>query len=242
MRPKDPKTRKNVLCLSKDIPKALKEMLKIRDDFVVLNESIDAFIEYERSLKLMKKKKCALSVSNTKDSFVFIRSYDHQPLEILKFKIIKSLSSSDFSTIPAEFYSKYFILCQNIENKRIENFFIDFFSQSSTKVNISGVKYAWVIAADSEGKVFTLKYVRVLNDFSVEDIGPLFEMKLEKEFYCGDDLYEKAYVSDKEKKQKNVSKNVFKDKIGKLHIDKQDLNDINHKKSRAYKKMEEVKK
>lgn len=234
MRPLNPKTRKNVLCLTKSIPKALKELLTIRGDFTTLDESIDAFSDYEKALKLMKKKKSVISVTHNKNTLVFIRSFDYQPLEILKFTILNALSSTDFNSIPAEFFSKYFIISQNIENKRIENFFIDFFSQRTVKIDIESVKYAWIISSSSKVE-YNLKYVRVLNDFSVEDIGPSFDLKLEKEFYCGDEIYSKAFSQDKPVKQKNVSKNVFKDTVGKLHIDRQDLNDINLKKSRAYK-------
>ncbi|ELA41366.1 uncharacterized protein VICG_01607 [Vittaforma corneae ATCC 50505] len=240
MRPKNPKARKNVLCLSKTMPKPLRELLTIRGDFLALEEDIDCFADYEKTCKLMKKKKCALSVASTKEHLVFVRVYDYQPLEILKFRISKSFSSADFGSVPAELYSKYFVICQQIENKRIENFLVDFFSQHSTKVNIDSVRYAWIIGQTSHQseRTFTLKYVRVLNDLSVEDIGPHFELVLEKEFYCGDELYEKAFACSQPAKQRNVSKNVFRDTVGKLHIDRQDLNDINLKKSRAYKKIE----
>lgn len=240
MRPKNPKVRKNVLCLSRAIPKPLKELLTIRGDFTALEEGLDSFADYEKTCRLMKKKKCALSVASTKDHLVLTRAYDYQPLEILKFRIAKCLSSADFSPAPAELHSKYFVVCQQIENKRVENLFVDFFSQSSTKVNIDSVKYAWVVSqsGSQHERVFTLKYVRVLNDLSVEDIGPCFELVLEKEFYCGDELHEKAFAHNKPRRQKNVAKNAFKDAVGRLHIDRQDLNDINLKKSRAYKKIE----
>lgn len=234
MRAKDPSTRKNVLLISKVPSKAIKELLTLRRDFISLEEPDS---DYEKTCKLMSKKKCALCIESTPNKIVLTRTFDFEPLERIEFRILKSMSSSDFTTVPAELFSKYFLICQNVENKRLENLFIDFFNQPSTKINIDAVRYAWIISERQEDvRIITVKYVRVLNDFSVEDVGPFFELEVTKEFFCGDELYEKAFSQHKAKKQKNVKTNVFKDKIGKLHIERQDLNDINHKKSRAYKK------
>lgn len=216
--------------------KALKELASIRDGYVSLNENLNPFADYENVIKLMKKKKAVLSVSNYKENMVFMRCFNDQPLEILNFKVLKAMSSSDFDTIPAELFVKYFVLVQNISNPKIENFFIDLLSQKTLKINLDAVKYAWVI--NETNGVFTIKFVRILNDNSVQDIGPYFELKLENEFFCGDELYEKAFETIKPVKQKNVSKNVFKDKVGKLHIDKQDLKEVNLKKSRAYRRQD----
>jgi len=234
MRTADPKTRKNVLYLAKQSSKPVKELLTIRGDFVALEESN---LDYEKTCKLMKKKKCALSLELNGDKLAITRIFDAEPLERTEFRIQKAQSSSDFATVPAELFSRYYVVCQNIENKRMENLFVDLFSQCSSKVNLDAVKYAWIInESQADGRVITVKYVRVMNDFSVEDIGPYFELVPTSEFFSGDELYEKAFSQPKAKKQKNVSKNVFKDKIGKLHIERQDLTEINHKKSKGYKK------
>lgn len=236
MRPQDPKRRKNVLCLAKSTSKAVKELLTLRNDFHTLEEDIDAFSSYENACKLMKKKQCALLINPKKDHLEILRAYDHQPLEILRFKIVNERSSADFKdTVPPELFVKYFIVCIGIQSKRIENVFIDLLSQKSTKIDIESIKYSWIISQDEKTNIYTVKFVRVLNNNTIEDIGPYFELELVKEFYCGDEIYEKAFSVEKPKKRKNVSKNIFKDTVGKLHIEKQDLKEINLKKSRAYK-------
>ncbi|KAM0681019.1 rRNA-binding ribosome biosynthesis protein rpf2 [Glugoides intestinalis] len=240
MRQKDPKTRKNLLCLTKSITKPLNELLHLRGDFFTLEESIDALSSYEKACKLMKKKKCALLLTAVNDSLCIARTYDYQPLEILKFKALKSLSSSDFDTVPAELFAKYAVVCIGLKNKRIENLFVDLFCQKSVKIDIDSVKYSWVISQDEKTAIYTIKFVRILKNSSIEDIGPCFELQLEKEFYCGDDLYEKAFAVAKPKKQKNVTKTAFKETIGKLHIEKQDLKEINLKKGRAYKHLNKL--
>lgn len=235
MRAHDPKARKTSLFLDTAnslCELSLKELFSIRGDYKTIPEKLDAFTDYEKACKLMAKKSCVLSASGFKDTLTFARCFDNQLLECIKFKVLKTLSSADFDSIPAELYVKYMVLTQNVSNKRIENLFIDFFSQKTVKVNIEAIKYAWVIS-ETKG-IFTIKFVRILNDMTVQDIGPYFELKVEKEFFCGDELYEKAFEVHKPHVQKNVSTNATKDKIGKLYIDKQDLKEINLKKSRAY--------
>lgn len=239
MKTKDPKLRKNALFIDTSnfiSESSLKELVNIRGDSKIVSEKIDAFSDYEKVCQLMAKKKCALCVSGFKDSLVIARTFNNQLLECIKFKVLKALSSADFESIPAEMYVKYIVLIQNVTNKKIENLFIDFFNQKTTKINLDALKYAWILN-ESKG-LFTLKFVRILNDKSIQDIGPYFEMQIEKEFYCGDELYEEAFEVSKPKVQKNVSTNATKDKIGKLYIDKQDLKDVNLKKSRAYRKQD----
>lgn len=227
-----PPSRKTLLSISREPHKTVRELLTIRGDCCSLKEDFDAFSSPERALKLMRKKNAALLISSTPSSITVGRMFDAELLELIRFKTLSALSTSDFPTLSPELYVKYFLVLQNIESKRIENLLIDLLYQPTSKVNIDAVKYAWI--ASQAGNAITLKFVRVLNDSSVEDIGPLFELEVEREFYCGDDLYGKAFASAKPKTRKNVSSNVFKDKVGRVYIDRQDLKDINLKKSRAY--------
>jgi len=236
MRINNPKTRKTLLNISNDTPKAVKELLALRDDAMTIRESFDAFKDTDKIFKLMKKKKAALSISSKDDtSFSVARSFNGEPLDIIKFRVHKMMCSADFETLSPELYVKYFCIFLNIESKNVENLLLDLLNQPSSKVNISAVRYAWV--ASQSGKVITLKFVRVLNNLAVEDIGPYFELEVEKEFHCGEEIRDKAYAVEKPKTQKNVTKNAFKDKIGRVYMEKQDLKNINVKKSRAYKKI-----
>lgn len=232
---KKPEDRKTLLCIAKKTPKSVQEFLNIRGDSVTVKEDFDCYKDSDKSLKIMKKKKSALFIhpSNSNQNIILGRSFDNQFLDLINFKLIKSLSSADFPTVAAEVSVKYFLLFQNIKNERLQNFFTDLLCQKSYEINLSGVKYAWII--NQNNNIITLKFVRVMKDYSVEDIGPYFELEIESEFYCGEDLWKLALDVKKGKKVKNVEKNVFKDKIGKIHIDRQDLHDIKLKKSRGYK-------
>lgn len=233
MRINDPRSRKTLLSIGKETPKALRELLTIRGDSIAIKEEFDAFSSPDKALRLMKKKRAVLFISSTPDSSITVgRMFDGELLELVRFRIRNALSSQDFPTLPPELYVKYFLVIQNIENKRVENMLIDMLHQPSSKVNVDAVRYAWVV--NQTGQAITLKFVRVLNDLSVEDIGPFFELEIEKEFYCGDDLYGRAFACVKPRAQKNVTSNAFKDRVGRVYVDKQDLKDINLKKSRAY--------
>lgn len=233
MRINDPKKRKTLLSIGKEPPRAVRELLTIRGDSRNIKEDFDAFSSSDKALKLMKKKGAALFISSMPDSSVTVgRMFDGELLELVKFRVRSALSSQDFPTLPPELYVKYFLVVQNIENKRVENMLVDLLHQPSSKVNIDAMKYAWIV--NQTGKIITIKFARVLNDSSVEDIGPLLELETEKEFYCGDDLHTRAFSCARPKARKNVSSNVFKDKVGRIFVDKQDLKDINLKKSRAY--------
>lgn len=226
--------RKVVLSINRKTPRALQELLDIRGDAASAKDDFNTYKDIDRTLRLMKKRKASFFVSAVGDGGLAMgRAYDGQILEMVCFKIRSMRSSSDCPTIAPEVCVKYALLLQNIENSRLENMMIDFLHQRSHGVDLHGIRYAWIFGQN--GRVFTLRFVRIMKDLSVEDVGPCFEVELEQEFYCGDELWEEALDVQRAKKVRNVEKNAFKDKIGRVHIDRQDLKDIKLKKSRGYK-------
>lgn len=234
LRAKRPEDRKTLLSIAKKSPAAIRELLAIRGDAAVLKEEFDTYADADRTLKLMKKKKAALFISHIGESHLVLgRSYDGQFIDLVKFKIQRMLSSSDFQSLAAEVHVKYFLLFQGIADARLENLLADAFHQSSREVDLCGLRYAWIF--HQHDRLLTLKFVRVLKDMSVADVGPFFELAIEKEYFCGEDLWSAALDVKKVKKVKNTEKNVFKDRIGKVHVDRQDLKDIKLKKNRGRK-------
>lgn len=232
---KDPNDRKTLLCIAKKPHKAILELTGLRGDAVSISEGFDTYKEADATLKLMKKKHAAFFIGTADNKRLSIgRAYDGQFLELLAFDVVTVRSSADFPTVAPEPYTKYFVVCQGIADSRIENMFLDLFHQRTHEVALGGIRYAWIIS--QVDKVFTLKYVRVLNDLTVEDIGPFFELRLSAEFTCGDDVWTTALNIQKVKKQRNTEKTGTKDRIGKLHIDRQDLKGIKLKKTKGYKK------
>ncbi|AFM98167.1 hypothetical protein EHEL_041170 [Encephalitozoon hellem ATCC 50504] len=234
MRAKHPSERKTLLSVicSDEGEKIQREIGVIRGDTVHIREKTSPFDCVEKMEKLMKKKKSGLFISVTKDNLLVIgRAFNDEVIDMVEFKINRYLSVSDFECVGPELHMKYFVVLQNINSERLENLMVDLLNMRSSKACLEAVRYSWVFAKTEGG--YVLKYVRVLKDLNVEDCGPLLEMELVRSYHCGDELYKKA-LGEARKPRKNVSKNLFNDKIGTLHIDKQDLRDIKLRKGKGY--------
>lgn len=223
---------KKLLCLNKKLHSAVREFITIRGNTVILNEETNTSLEPEQISKLMKSKKCTLYLRFYSDHLVLGRSYNNEIIDYYTFKINKIIGTREFPTLPPEYGSKYYVLVQNCVDKRLENLVIDLLHQPSHEVDFEGTSYAWIFA-QVDG-VYTLKYMRVTLSGMVEDIGPFFELTIENSYNCGEEIWKDATKVEK-KKTKNVEKNVCKETIGKVHIDRQDLRDIRLKRGRGYK-------
>lgn len=235
MRVKRPSERKTLLSVisSDEGERIQREIGIIRGDTVHVHEKMNPFDNVERMERLMKKKKSGLFMSVTKDRrFVIGRNFNDEIIDMAEFKVNGFQSVSDFGCVSPELHMKYFVVLQNISSSRLENLVIDLFNMKSSKVCLESIRYAWIFARTEAGHV--LKYVRVLKDFTVEDCGPLLEMELVRSYHCSEELYGKA-VDEPSKPKKNVTRSLLNDKVGTLHIDKQDLRDIRLKKGKGYK-------
>lgn len=204
---------------------------KIRSDCIqVIREKLsDPMKQYSLIQKLLKKNECKLFLTITNGFFSFGRSFNDEILDLLKFKIINSKSTFK-NVVSAELNMKYYIFIQNIADDRICNLIIDVFNMKSSKVCLKNIKYCWIFSCIDSKYIF--KYCRILSNDEIEDIGPYFELELVDKYYCSDELYKKSF-GEISKKNKKINKNEFKDEIGTLHIDKQDLREI---KTRKYRK------
>lgn len=212
-----------------------RELGLIRGDTIKIRKDFDAYKDSERTSKLMAKTQCKFFVSiNKKKELIVGRSHDNEIIDTLNFKLLNHKITKDISGPGFELNAKYFILLNNIDDKRKENLFIDLLNMKSSKICLEGINYAWIIS--KTGDLFVMKYCRVLSDDSIEEVGPCLELQLQNEYHCGEERYQQAIGENKNpKKHKNTFKNGLNDKIGVLHIDKQDLKDVKTRKSRAYK-------
>ncbi|MES1918401.1 rRNA-binding ribosome biosynthesis protein rpf2 [Bonamia ostreae] len=129
--------------------------------------------------------------------------------------------------------------------KKIKNLFVDFFRGKETDfVDLKYIKRAIVFAAiDFETIRFTDYAVTIKqdNNVSLEEIGPSFELKLKRNYIASEKLLSTSLKKPKKmvnepKKVKNVKTDNFGSKIGKVHVDKQDIRKINKRKFKGYKK------
>ncbi|KAF9763028.1 Ribosome production factor 2 like protein [Nosema granulosis] len=212
-----------------------REIAAIRGDSKKVKRDIDPYKDTELTEKLLAKTNTKLFMNiNKSNQLVLGRSFNNEIIDMLQFKIVDCKLTKDFDVPGFELHSKYFILLNNIKDKRKENLFIDLLNMRSSKICLEGVNYCWVVSRTDS--VFVWKYCRVFNDNSIQDVGPSLNMVLENAYHCGDEKYKLAVgENSNKKKSKNTYKNAFNDKIGVLHIDKQDLKEVKTRKSKAYK-------
>jgi ribosome production factor 2 len=68
------------------------------------------------------------------------------------------------------------------------------------------------------------------------DMGPFINFNLERVHFASDDKRKPAMRIIKEKKQKNVTRNILGDKTARVHMKKQDLGSLQLRKVRALSK------
>lgn len=210
-----------------------REIATIRGDAVQISEKIHPFESTELAEKLMRRKKCALFMNVTKEKHLVVgRTFNDEIIDMAEFRITACRLVGDFDCAGPELHAKYFVLLQNIGNERLENLVADLLNMRSMQVCLDNIRHAWVFAGMETG--YTLKYVRVLKDFSIEDCGPCLEMELFRSYHCGDELYKTA-LDAPGKPKKNVQRNEFNDRVGRIHIDRQDLKDIRLRRTQSYK-------
>ncbi|KAH9411573.1 hypothetical protein HK407_04g06780 [Ordospora pajunii] len=235
MKPKKSDERKTLLSVvsNEEGERIQKEFSTIRGDAVSVRENVSPFDCVEKIERLMKKKRCGVFFSVTKEKRLVIgRVFNDEMIDIAEFSIDKYMSVSDFECVSPELHMKYFVVVQNIDDARLENLVVDMLNMKSNKVCLDNIRYCWVFARSEAG--YVLKYVRVMKDLSIENCGPLFEMQLIRSHHCDEEVYKKA-IDEPGRGRKNIKKNVFNDKIGTLHINKQDLREVRLKKIKGYK-------
>jgi ribosome production factor 2 len=212
-----------------------REIASIRGDTRKIKKDFDSYKQAELTEKLLAKNNTKFFMNiNKNNELIFGRSHDNEIIDMINFKILDHKLTKDFDVPGFELHSKYFILLHNIGDKRKENLFIDILNQRSSKICLEGINYTWIISRKNEE--YTMKYCRVFKDNSIEDVGPYLRMTLQNAYHCSEERYKESISENvNKKKNRNTFKNAFNDKIGILHIDKQDLKDVKTRKSRAYK-------
>ena len=72
--------------------------------------------------------------------------------------------------------------------------------------------------------------------------GPVVDMKVTRTRLATDDLYQQSLKQPKEatvKKQKNVSLDDFRNKLGRVHMERQDFSKLQLRKVKVYRELEE---
>lgn len=214
-----------------EVARELSEMLK---NVRRVKQKIELCSEKDLLEKLAIKLKCSLFFSiqtNKKDmNYVSIgRLYDNEIIEYVRFRLQDFKPVSFFKKSP-EKSCKYFLVMKGLST-RLSNLLLDMFSTKMSDICIDHVRYALVLC---DGDVFSLRYTKISAD-GMEDVGPYFEMEKIDEYFCDESEFKKSLGVLHDKKQKNVEQDESMRKVGRLYIQKQNLREINMKKSKGYK-------
>ncbi|XP_026748884.1 ribosome production factor 2 homolog [Galleria mellonella] len=141
----------------------------------------------------------------------------------------------------------------NQDLKRLKSLFIDFFHREKIEtIRLQGLEHALSFTATDEGVIYLRSYRILLKKsgqrtprVELEEIGPSIDFKLRRTKLAADDLYKEACKIPKEAKtgvKKNISRDAFGSKLGRIHIGKQDIGKLQTRKMKGLKKTPEERK
>lgn len=135
------------------------------------------------------------------------------------------------------------------DSVRLKNFLTDYFRGNMVdKLSLQGVKY--VISFFLHNELLSIRpyTVQLLKSgvstprVELLESGPVVDMKVTRTKLATDDLYQQSLKQPKEatiKKQKNVSLDDFKNKLGRVHMERQDFKKLQLRKVRVYREIDE---
>ncbi|KAK7605467.1 hypothetical protein V9T40_007325 [Parthenolecanium corni] len=185
------------------------------------------------------------------DNLVIGRLFDHHVLDAFEFGVESFKSMLEFkSWTPSVgikpalvFMGEDFDTVHSLN--RMKSLFIDLFHQNETElVHLNNVEYV-VTFAVVENKVLIRTYRIVMKNVGeksprveLESIGPCADLTIRRQILASDDLFKKACSKPKikGKKIKNVRRDAFGSKLGRVHMTPQDVNKLQTRKMKGLKK------
>lgn len=136
----------------------------------------------------------------------------------------------------------------------LKSMFLDVFKGEETnKIDVEGLQYILMVAADEpvEGtspvvhlrwyKIRTMKSGQKLPRVELDEVGPTFDFRVGRVQEADDAVMNEAMKQGKrpnelEKTKKNISMDLIGDKIGRVHLGKQDLSGLQTRKMKGLKR------
>lgn len=241
------------------VSQGLKElyMLKKHNAVMYKRKNILRPFEDETPLEFFSKKSDAslfMFGSHSKkrpDNLVLGRMFDFHVSDMIELGIQNFKSMLEFSGAKCAVGTKPCILFagepfdQELEYKRLKNLFIDFFRGPVVEqIRLAGMEHVIMITAQ-DGKIYLRNYKILLKKsgsrtprVELEEMGPSLDLLIRRTKLASDDLYKqslKVPKAAKIKKKKNISRDPFGSKLGRIHMQKQDLGKLQTRKVKALK-------
>ncbi|OWF51978.1 ribosome production factor 2 homolog [Mizuhopecten yessoensis] len=191
------------------------------------------------------------------DNLILGRMFDFHVLDMFELGIEKFKSMYAMQGAKCNMGSKPCLLfCgeafdQDAEHKRLKNLFIDFFrGPVISQVRLAGLEHVIQITS-LDGKILLRNYKIMMKKsgsktprVELDDMGPSIDFVIRRTKLASDDLYKRSLRQPKTvkpRKRKNISQNAFGSKLGRIHMDKQDLGKLQTRKMKGLKKRKSAK-
>ncbi|XP_059057412.1 ribosome production factor 2 homolog [Achroia grisella] len=240
-----------------DLKKPDAAYLSRKNDFVPFEDA--TIIE-----KMCDKKDAALfgvgSHSKKRPHNIILgRTFNYNVLDLIELGAENFKSMSEFQNMKVLAGLKPCLLFNgpawdlNLDLKRLRSLFIDFFHREKVDtIRLQGLEHALSFTATDDGMIYLRSYRILLKKsgqrtprIELDEIGPSIDFKLRRTKLAADDLYKEACRVPKESKQgtkKNISRDAFGSKLGRIHIGKQDIGKLQTRKMKGLKKTPEERK
>ncbi|GAB1607877.1 ribosome production factor 2 homolog [Argonauta hians] len=244
---------------SEAVTKALRDLYVLKKPYSVMykRKNIIRPFESENSLDFFSARSDAslfLFGSHSKKkpaNLVFGRFFDHHVMDMIELGVTQFKSMMEEKSAKVSLGSKPCLLFagdpfeQDAEYIRLKNLFIDFFRGNVVdSVRLAGLEHVIMFVA-ADGKIFMRNYKISLKKsgsktpyIDLHDMGPSFEFVVRRTKLAADDLYKRACRlprAAKIQKKKNIAHDVFRNKTGRVHMERQDYSKLQTRKVKAYK-------
>lgn len=187
------------------------------------------------------------------NNLILGRMFDHHILDMVELGLENYKGLEEFKNTKISAGTKpCMVFCgtqfeDETEFKRLKNLLIDFFrGVEASVVRLQGFEHALHFTA-IEGKILFRSYKILLKKsgtriplVELEEIGPSLTLHLRRNIFASEDLMKRACKQPKQlkpNKVKNIKKNVFGTKLGRVHMTKQDLGKLQTRKMKGLKKV-----
>lgn len=249
---------------SERITKVLKDILILKKPNACLFQRKNILRPFENQVSLeffSEKTDCALMLfgSHSKkrpENLVFGRFFDGHVLDMIEFGVENFKSLAEFKTAKIASGTKPCLVFSgeefetNMEYKRAKSLLIDFWrGETVSNIRLQGLEHVIQFTA-FDGKILFRSY-RVLLKKSglknprveLEEIGPSMDLKMRRTKLASDDLYKEAMKQPKTlkpRKIKNVEHDNLGTKTGRIHMQTQDLDNLQTRKMKGLKRKKSI--
>lgn len=245
---------------SEIVTQTLKDVYALKKPNAVMYKKKNIVRPFEDSTALeffSKKSDCSLFLFGSHNkkrphNLIFGRMFDFHVLDMFELGIEKFVALKDIKinkcpegTKPMLVFTGELFDTDN-EHKRLKNLLTDFFCGPKVKaVRLAGLEHVLHFTA-LDGKIYMRSYKVLLKKsgcrtprIELEEMGPSFDFAMRRTHIASDDLYRSAHKQPKglkPKKKKNISHDAFGTRLGRLHMQKQNLDKLQTRKMKGLKK------